>query len=142
MSESKYVTSEASREILTRFAASIRSAIDARKWTQHDLARESSVPLRTIQNILGTRHAPSLLGAAHIAKALGTTVDHLCGLPEAVSIVGATLFCIHVDDHLPGQQVCLACHTIWYDIQKAKNESYSDDRIDHHTLHPDVKRID
>lgn len=54
-----------------------------RDWTQQELAELAGVRYETINRIESGKHAePRVYVAVALAKALGTTVDYLCGMYE------------------------------------------------------------
>jgi transcriptional regulator with XRE-family HTH domain len=62
-------------------AARLRSARKRAGLSQPELAERSGVPLQTLRQLeQGRRTDPYLSTVAHLAVALGVTIDHLAGL--------------------------------------------------------------
>lgn len=111
------------------------------------IAALTGLTRRTLENILNTRNQPSMVGAAAIARALGVSLDELCGLAptwgftpdqSAVAVgedgkdVGATpsprMQCIHTSRWPPGLTVCPSCLEKWTSYQSRLRALYEANR--------------
>lgn len=60
-----------------KFATSIQKGMEARGWSQHELARQSGVSQATISLIIHGKTSPGLENALALAKALKISLDEL-----------------------------------------------------------------
>lgn len=92
------------------------------------LAEASGIPHRTVENLMTLNNQPTMVGAAKIAQALGTSLDTLLGQEDiftAPSISRSSeLACIHSRAHLPGKFVCEPCLSKWQSYQRRLRELY------------------
>ena len=70
---------------MATFGERVARAREKRGWTQQELAERAGVRYETINRIENGKHAePRVYVAVALAKALGTTVDYLCGMYEDI----------------------------------------------------------
>ena len=68
---------------MTTFGERLIRAREQRGWTQQELAERAGIRYETISRIEnGVHKEPRVYVAVALAKALGTTVDYLCGMYE------------------------------------------------------------
>ncbi len=69
------------KEEMQHLAVNVRIRMDARGYSQPDLARLSGVPQITISRILNEKNEPSICAVSRLAKALRASVDDLLSQP-------------------------------------------------------------
>jgi len=68
-------------EIMETFGARLKRIREKRGWTLRELAERSGVPYETIYRCeRGTHQEPRVSIAAHLARALGVSLDVLAGV--------------------------------------------------------------
>jgi hypothetical protein len=98
------------------------------------LSRESGLPQRTVENLMGLANQPTLVGAAAIAAALNVRLDTLLGqegdfgMAPASDAPSGQLACIHTRQHLPARTVCAKCADKWQSYQNRLRALYEANR--------------
>jgi len=123
-----YLSSPEAVALADTYVANVRALMAQRGWSTKKLSAETSINDSTIRNILCSSVTPSLIGAAAIAAALGTTVDRLLGLPPEADLRDERLFCLHTAVWVEGTTACPNCLTAWRRIQDAKQRLYVENR--------------
>ncbi len=68
---------------MATFGERLARTREQRGWTQQELAERTGIRYETISRIEnGVHKEPRVYVAVALAKALGTTVDYLCGMYE------------------------------------------------------------
>jgi transcriptional regulator with XRE-family HTH domain len=68
---------------MATFATRMKRRREARRWDQKELARRAGIPFMTVYRLeKGDHRTPRMDVAVKIARALGVSLDWLCGLYE------------------------------------------------------------
>lgn len=96
------------------------------------LVEHADVPRRTVENIMTLSNQPTMVGAARIAAALGTSLDALLSIEDTYTAPSLSrsseLACIHPAAHLPDKFVCAKCLAKWQSYQRRLRELYETQR--------------